>query len=103
MFGDVDVVLTPVLTHTTPLIGHLGADLTFDVHFGRLVDYAGFTPLHNATGAPSMSLPLGETAEGMPLGVLFSARRGEERRLLELAFELEEARPFRRIVDTVPS
>lgn len=103
MFGDVDIVLTPVLTHTTPLIGHLGADLTFDVHFGRLVDYAGFTPLHNAAGAPSMSLPLAETAEGMPLGVLFSARRGEERRLLKLAFELEEARPFRGIADTVPS
>jgi amidase len=97
MFGDVDVVLTPVLTHTTPLIGHLGADLTFDEHYGRLVDYAGFTPLHNASGAPSLSLPLGETSGGMPLGVLFSARRGEERRLLELAFELEEAQPFARI------
>jgi len=99
MFGDADLVLTPVLTHTTPPIGHLGADLTFDEHFGRLVDYAGFTPLHNASGAPSLSLPLGETSSGMPLGVLFSARLGGERRLLELAFELEAAHPFRRIQD----
>ncbi len=99
MFGDVDVVLTPVLCHTTPPIGHLGADLAFDEHFHRLVDYAGFTPLHNATGAPSLSLPLGRTSTGMPLGVLFSARHGEERRLLELAFELEQASPFARIQD----
>jgi amidase len=99
LFGDVDIIVTPVLTHTTPRIGHLGADLTFEEHYGRLVDYAGFTPLHNASGAPSLSLPLGVTSSGMPLGVLFSARRGEERRLLELAFELEQAQPFRRIQD----
>lgn len=98
-FGEVDVVLTPVLTHTTPPIGHLAGDLPFDVHFARLTDYVGFTPLHNAAGAPAISLPLGRTADGRPVGVMLSARRGQERMLLELAYELEQAAPFARIQD----
>ena len=93
-FGDVDLVLTPVLAHTVPQIGHLGADQPFEDHFARLVAYAAFTPLANATGAPAISLPLGRTWDGRPLGVMLSARRGEERRLLEIAFDLEEASPF---------
>src|SRR5690606_35135533 len=44
-FGDVDVLLSPVLCHSTPHIGHLSADLSFEHHFERLVAYAGFTPL----------------------------------------------------------
>lgn len=98
-FGDVDVVLTPVLTHTTPEIGYLSGDLPFTDHFSRLVDYAAFTPLHNATGAPAISLPLGQTEDGRPVGVMLSARRGQERMLLELAYELEAAAPFARIQD----
>ncbi|GAB3109682.1 amidase [Janibacter alkaliphilus] len=98
-FGDVDVVLTPVLTHTTPPIGHLAGDLPFAEHFSRLGSYVGFTPLHNAAGAPAISLPLGQTAEGRPIGVMLSARRGQERVLLELALELEAAAPFARIQD----
>ncbi|PRY52888.1 amidase [Knoellia remsis] len=94
VFGDIDLVLTPVLTHVAPEIGYLSADLPFDVQFERLVAYAGFTPLANATGAPAISLPLGRTEDGRPVGVMMSARRGEERRLLEIAFDLEEASPF---------
>lgn len=93
-FGDVDLVLSPVLTHVAPRIGHLTADQSFEEHFEKLVAYAGFTPLANATGAPAISLPLGRTADGRPVGVMLSARRGEERRLLEIAYDLEEAAPF---------
>ncbi|CAN7221032.1 amidase [Knoellia sp. LjRoot47] len=93
-FGDVDLVLTPVLATTAPRIGHLGADQPFEVHFARLVEYAAFTPLANATGAPAISLPLGRTEDGRPVGVMLSARLGEERRLLEIAVDLEEASPF---------
>ncbi len=96
-FGDVDLVLSPVLSHTTPELGFLGADLPWQTHLERVANYAGFTPLHNATGAPAISLPMGATATGLPVGVMLSARRGADRRLLEIAYELEEARPFRRI------
>ncbi len=96
-FGPIDVMLTPVLTHTTPRIGYLGADVDFETHFQRVSEYVGFTPLHNAAGAPAISLPLGSTADGRPVGVMLSARRGGDRLLLELAHELEAAAPFARI------
>ena len=94
LFPDVDVVLTPTLTHTTPRIGYLSGDLDFETHFERLPQYVGFTPLHNVSGQPSISLPLGRTDDGRPIGVMLSARTGQERLLLELAFELEAAAPF---------
>lgn len=97
--GDVDVVLSPVLTHTTPEIGYLAADLDFETHLERVSGYVGFTPLHNVTGAPAISLPMGRTADGRPIGVLLQARRGQDRMLLELAYELEAAAPFARIWD----
>lgn len=101
-FRDVDVVLSPVLCHTTPHIGHLSADLGFDQHFERLVAYSGFTPWHNATGAPSISVPAGLSDDGLPIGVMFSAARGGERGLLEIAYEIEESAPFPRIQDLGP-
>ena len=95
--ADVDLVLTPVLSHQTPPIGYLSADQPFEDHFRRLVDYCCFTPLHNVSGQPSISLPLGRTDDGRPIGVMLSARTGQERLLLELAFELEAAAPFARL------
>ena len=95
--AEADVVLTPTLVHTTPRIGYLSGDLDFDTHLARLLDYVGFTPVHNANGQPSISLPLGRTDDGRPIGVMLSARRGQERLLLELAFELEAAAPFARL------
>ncbi|HIZ99418.1 MAG TPA: amidase [Candidatus Janibacter merdipullorum] len=92
-----DLILTPTLAHTTPRIGYLSGDLDFDTHFERLPPYVGFTPLHNVSGQPAISLPLGRTDDGRPIGVMFSARRGQERLLLELAFELEAAAPFARL------
>jgi amidase len=59
----------------------------------------GFTPLNNAAGGPAISLPLGRTSQGLPIGAHLSADLGDERTLLELAFELEEARPWARIQD----
>jgi amidase len=94
-----DVVLSPTLGHTTPQIGHLSPTLDFDVLFQRLQEYVGFTPINNTAGGPAMSLPLGRTNEGMPIGVHFSADLGDERTLLELAYALEEAQPFPRIQD----
>ncbi|NNG38333.1 amidase [Flexivirga sp. ID2601S] len=94
-----DVVLSPVLTHTTPELGYLAADLPADEHFRRLVDYAGFTPLHNATGGPALSVPAGQTDQGLPIGAMLSANHGAESLLLRLALQLEQAKPWRRIQD----
>jgi amidase len=96
-FVDRDVILSPVLGHTTPVLGHLSPTLDFEELFERLRTYVGFTPLNNAAGGPAISLPLGASEQGLPIGVHLSADLGDERTLLELAYELEESRPFRRI------
>jgi amidase len=98
VFESVDVILSPVVARTTPELGYLSPDQPFEQLFGRLVGYAAYTPLNNAAGGPGMSLPLGRTENGMPIGVHFAANHGAERTLLELAFELEQARPFPTLV-----
>ena len=98
-FTRYDVLLSPVLGHTTPLLGHLSPTLPFDELFERLTAYVGFTPLNNASGGPAISLPLGVSGSGLPIGCHFSADLGDERTLLELAFELEAATPWPRIQD----
>lgn len=99
-YEDHDVLLTPTVARDTPLIGHLDPSASYEQIMERLIDGpAAFTPLQNATGEPSLSLPLAQSANGMPVGMLFSAPLGHEKRLLELAYELESARPFARIQD----
>ena len=93
-FEEFDVVMSPTLGVKTPPIGYLSPSQPFDELMSRLVTYVGFTPLNNVAGSPAMSLPLGTSTEGMPIGVHFSAGHGDERSLLELAFELEAAKPF---------
>lgn len=94
-----DAVMSPTLGHTTPEIGWLDPAVPFEEAFDRLRRYVAFTPLNNAAGSPAISLPLGRTSKGLPLGIHFSAAHGDERTLLELAFELEAAAPFARIQD----
>jgi amidase len=92
-----DVLLTPTLAEVTPRIGHLDPTAEYQQIIDRLVEWVAFTPLQNATGEPSISLPLAESESGLPVGMMFSAAVGHDARLLELAYELEEARPSRRI------
>ncbi|MFJ9364769.1 amidase [Nocardia sp. NPDC101769] len=96
-FHDVELVVSPVLASLTPRLGYLSPDQAFDDVFGRLLDYVTYTPFANVTGAPALSLPMGASESGLPIGVMFSALHGDERTLLELAYALESARPFRRI------
>lgn len=92
-----DAVLMPTLAEATPRIGHLDPTAEYQQIIDRLVDWVGFTPLQNVTGDPAISLPLAETANGLPAGMMLGAEVGAEARLLELAYELEAARPWGRI------
>jgi amidase len=92
-----DAVLMPTLAEDTPRIGHLDPTADYDQIMDRLLEWVAFTPLQNATGDPAISLPLAESASGLPVGMMLSTVWGQEARLLELAYELEEARPWARI------
>ena len=96
-FRGYDVLLTPTVGQQTPRIGYLDPTADYRQIIDRLMTWVTFTPLQNATGDPAVSLPLARTAAGLPQGMMFTAPRGADARLLELAYELEEARPFERI------
>jgi amidase len=55
----------------------------------------GFTSPMNAFGLPAMTVPLHMGTEGLPIGSHFTAKHGQEPMLLELAYELEAARPWK--------
>jgi len=93
MFADADVYLTPVLAKPPVLLNQIDGSKGMVV-FETLLDYVGYTPLQNVAGAPAMSVPLAWSASGLPIGIHFSAPVGQERRLLELAYELEQAQPW---------
>lgn len=95
-FRDHDLVLTPTLATPTPRVGHLDPTQDFEVVLERLLAWVAFTPLQNATGEPSLSLPLATDSDGLPLGMCLSAPRGYEDRLLGLALALEQAAPWPR-------
>ncbi|MER7515550.1 amidase [Streptomyces sp. NPDC126499] len=99
-FRGLDLILTPVLAHTTPRIGHLSPTVPYPELVERILAYVAFTPINNVVGTPSISVPATRTTEdGLPIGVMLSARPGDERTLLEAAFALEAEQPFRRIQD----
>ena len=95
-FATYDAVLTPTLADATPRVGYL-APTDYQQVIDRLTEWVAYTPLQNVTGEPAISLPLAQSADGMPVGMMLSADLGQESLLLELAYELEEARPWPRI------
>jgi len=90
-----DVILTPTVAEPPPPLG------TFDsppedplAGLFRATHFVAFTPLANATGQPAMSVPLYWNPEGLPIGVQFVGRFGDEATLFRLAAQLEQARPW---------
>ena len=95
-FATYDAVLTPTLADETPRVGYL-APTDYQQVMDRLISWVAFTPLQNVTGEPAISLPFAQSADGMPVGMMLAAGMGQEALLLELAYELEDARPWARI------
>jgi len=62
--------------------------------FAPIIDYVPFTAMQNATGQPAINLPLHWNKEGLPVGVQFVGRFGDELGLLRLATQLEKAAPW---------
>lgn len=94
IFQKYDVVLSPTLAHPPPELGYIGPEVPFDEAFDRVANYASFTPAQNVSGAPAITLPMGFSKNGLPIGIQFAAASGQEKMLLALAYELEEAKPW---------
>jgi amidase len=93
-FDEYDIHLTPVMREAPIRIGEQAPDVPFDELLEKVIAYSAYTPPANAAGIPAMSVPLSMSPGGLPIGSHFAARRGAERTLLELAYELEVARPW---------
>ena len=93
-FGQCDVLLCPTLATPPPEHGYLGPEVPLETLAERMKSFIPFTPAYNVSGAPALSLPLGKSGDGLPVGVQFGALLGQERTLLELALELEAAAPW---------
>ncbi|GIP64533.1 amidase [Virgibacillus pantothenticus] len=106
-----DFYITPATAYVAPKVGELTwnekgkkrlidqmeaanakeqQEVIYDMFLPSLT-YTPFTQLANLTGQPAMSLPLHLTYEQLPLGVQVMANKGEEHRLLQLAYQLEQS------------
>jgi amidase len=96
-FEQYDLLLTPTLIKLPEPLGKyskMRTDLDY-VGFMRLCDETKvFTSAANVTGQPAITLPLGQSQSGLPIGVQFIARFGEESTLIRLASSLEQAMPW---------
>lgn len=93
-----DVVLTPGICRDVARLGEFDQDAPgVDVYhwWQKIVQgYSTFTPLFNTTGQPALMLPLYQSRAGLPLGMQFVGRAGDEETLYSLAGELEQALPW---------
>lgn len=92
--GKADVTLTPTIATLPPKLGYLRTDQNFELLRERVTSTLPFTAPFNASGAPALSLPLGRSREGLPIGMQFGSRHGSEALLLELGLQLEAAHPW---------
>ena len=95
LFKRYDVWLTPVCPYNPPKVGYFSPFRQFQDMREEMQKYMSLTPFANVVGNPAMSVPLSWSHdEGLPIGSHFIAKVGDDKTLYELAFELEEARPW---------
>ena len=93
--ADLDAVLVPTVAMLPRPVGWFcgdGSDPAAD--FERQKQFTPYTAMYNATGQPAVSLPLFESAEGLPIGMMIVGQPAGEAMLFALAAQLEAARPW---------
>jgi amidase/6-aminohexanoate-cyclic-dimer hydrolase len=95
-FEHCEVFLSPTLCMPPLRIGELDTMSDHLLHIAPILRrYMPGTSMFNMSGQPAMSVPLAWNAAGLPLGMMFAARLGDEATLLRLAAQLERERPWK--------
>ncbi len=96
VFEDIDVYLTPVMSTPPPRIDWLNPLMSDTKEFDKrqAATYAT-TPPANFSGQPSLSLPLWQSEDGLPVGMMFTGRFADEATLYRLAGQLETEQPWK--------
>ena len=90
-----DLILAPTISRAPDKLGVLSLSPDdMDAYTDAVGSFAPWCPIFNQTGTPAMSVPLHWTESGLPLGMMFGARCGDEWLLLQLAGQLERAAPW---------
>jgi amidase len=93
-FDRFDLLVMPATGTLPPPVGALDANAP-DFDFARWgaagYTFAPFSELFNVTGQPAASLPLFQSASGLPLGIQLVGRQDEDHRLLCVSADLEAA------------
>jgi len=90
-----DVFVTPTLAKPPVPLGNIDmGEADVDRYLQNMLSFMPFTAQINATGQPAISLPLHWTPGGLPVGVQFIARFGDEATLFRLASQIEAERPW---------
>jgi amidase len=89
-FGDADLWLSPTVCDVAPPVG-LASDANGEVAFRKAAPLGAFTAPYNLTGQPALSLPVGLSSEGLPIGVQLAGCMFDEATLITEAARLEQA------------
>lgn len=97
-FDPCDIILSATLAEPAAKIGrfaHTTEDfVAFRTGPGGVFEYSPFCAVFNASGQPAASVPLGQTASGLPIGIHLAAPFGADETLIALCAELERAAPW---------
>ena len=93
--ADYDCILSPVTAAPPPAIGAMTLNQPYEDFVKVAMMASPFTALFNMSGHPAMSVPLHWNADNIPVGTQFAGRYGDEDTLLALAFQLEQAAPWK--------
>lgn len=89
-FAAVDILIGPTVPCAAWSINRLGPEMIGGVPVAPRA-HAVFTPFFNHALTPALSIPLGRTPEGLPLGLQIVGPRGSDWRVLRVAALLERA------------
>ncbi|TYL54531.1 amidase family protein, partial [Agromyces mariniharenae] len=87
-FSSFDAVLTPALATPPPPVGWYDAQ-DGERNFAQQVQFTPFTSFVNVSGLPAITVPVEDTADGLPMGVQLIGRPGGEAALFALGAQLE--------------